>query len=153
VTDDLRDDLDDLAEDDAGRGIGFGFSLSYRSRLTLGLIAASILPLAGFGIVVLVAGARMGPGETLGRVLLFAIVTATVIAVLLAYLLAADLINPLRAIAAAVDRVSAGDLSTPIEVPGEDELARLADSHNRLASMARSSSPAGPRPMPAARSA
>ena len=134
VTDDLRDDLDDLAEDDAGRGIGFGFSLSYRSRLTLGLIAASILPLAGFGIVVLVAGARMGPGETLGRVLLFAIVTATVVAVLLAYLLAADLINPLRAIAAAVDRVSAGDLSTPIEVPGEDELARLADSHNRLAS-------------------
>ena len=39
----------------------------------------------------------------------------------------------LRAIASAVDRVSAGDLSTPIHVSGEDELARLADSHNRLA--------------------
>jgi signal transduction histidine kinase len=39
----------------------------------------------------------------------------------------------LRAIAAAVDRVSAGDLSSPIRVAGDDELARLADSHNRLA--------------------
>jgi signal transduction histidine kinase/HAMP domain-containing protein len=56
-----------------------------------------------------------------------------IVAVLLAYLLAADLTAPLRAIAAAVERTSAGDLSTRIVVPGEDELARLADSHNRLA--------------------
>ena len=120
-------------EDDRGSGLGFALNLSFRSRLTLGLMAAAILPLAGFGVVVLIAEGRIGPGETLGRILLFAIVTAAVIGVLLAYLLAADLISPLRAIAAAVDRVSAGDLSTPIEVPGEDELARLADSHNRLA--------------------
>ncbi|HEY6057374.1 MAG TPA: ATP-binding protein, partial [Candidatus Limnocylindrales bacterium] len=39
----------------------------------------------------------------------------------------------LRAIAAGVDRVSAGDLATPISIPGDDELARLAESHNRLA--------------------
>ena len=44
-----------------------------------------------------------------------------------------DLTRPLRSIASAVDRVSAGDLSTPIQVPGDDELARLAESHNRLA--------------------
>jgi two-component system sensor histidine kinase VicK len=124
----------DLAhERDDGTEPGFRLNLSYRSRLTLGLVAAAILPLALFGMVVLIAGERMGPGETLGRVLLFAVVTAAVIGILLAYLLAADLIGPLRAIAAAVDRVSAGDLSTPIVVPGEDELARLADSHNRLA--------------------
>jgi signal transduction histidine kinase/HAMP domain-containing protein len=121
------------AFDNGDQGGGFGLNLSYRSRLTLGLIAAAVLPLAGFGVVVLIAEGRIGPGETLGRILLFAIVTAAVIGVLLAYLLAADLISPLRAIAAAVDRVSAGDLSTPIKVPGEDELARLADSHNRLA--------------------
>ena len=29
--------------------------------------------------------------------------------------------------------MSAGDLSTPIRVAGDDELARLAESHNRLA--------------------
>ena len=112
---------------------GFSLNLSFHTRLTLGLMAAAVLPLAGFGIVVLVADSAGAREETIGRILLFGIVTAGLIGVLLAYLLAADLIGPIRAIAAAVDRVSAGDLSTPIVVPGEDELARLADSHNRLA--------------------
>ncbi len=114
-------------------GFSFGLNLSFRTRLTVGLIAAAVLPLAAFGIIVLLTGSAASGGETLGRILLFTIVTAALVGVLLAYLLAADLIGPLRAIAAAVDRVSAGDLSTPIAVPGEDELARLADSHNRLA--------------------
>ena len=118
---------------DQDSGMGFGLNLSFRTRLTVGLIAAAVLPLAAFGIIVLVAGNGLAGGETLGRILLFTVVMAALVGVLLAYLLAADLIGPLRAIAAAVDRVSAGDLSTPIVVPGEDELARLADSHNRLA--------------------
>ena len=113
-------------------GGGLGRNLSFRTRLTLAFIGASILPLTLFGIVLLIVDPAARE-ETTGRVLLFAIVTAGVVGVLIAYLLAADLIAPLRAIASAVDRVSAGDLSTPIEVPGEDELARLADSHNRLA--------------------
>src|SRR5688572_17758620 len=114
-------------------GFNFGLNLSFRTRLTVGLIAAAVLPLAAFGVIVLLTGSAASGGETLGRILLFTIVTAALIGVLMAYLLAADLIGPLRAIATAVDRVSAGDLSTPIEVPGDDELARLADSHNRLA--------------------
>ena len=126
-------EVDDYPEDD-GRGLGLGLSLSFQSRLTIGLIAAAVLPLAGFGLVVLLIGSASADA-TLGRVLLFAAVTAALVGVLLAYLLAADLTGPLRAIAAAVDRVSAGDLSTPIAVPGEDELARLADSHNRLAAV------------------
>ncbi len=112
---------------------GFSLNLSFRGRLTLGLIAAAVLPLAGFGIVVLVADTAVTRDDTIARILLFAIITAGLIGVTFAYLIAADLIGPLRAIAAAVDRVAAGDLSTPIAVPGEDELARLADSHNRLA--------------------
>ena len=48
------------------------------------------------------------------------------------YLLASELTEPLRSIARSVDRVSSGDLSTPIRVAGDDELARLAESHNRL---------------------
>jgi signal transduction histidine kinase/HAMP domain-containing protein len=130
---DPDDGFDAYPEDD-GRGLGFGLNLSFRSRLTIGLIAASVLPLAGFGFVVLSIGSAT-TDATLGRVLLFAAVMAVFVGGLLAYLLAADLTGPLRAIAAAVDRVSAGDLSTPILVPGEDELARLADSHNRLAAV------------------
>jgi signal transduction histidine kinase len=104
-----------------------GISTSFRTRLTIGLVAAAVLPLAGFGLIVTSTTAG------LGSVLLFAITLAALFAVLVAYLLAADLTAPLRAIAAAVDRVSAGDLSTPITIAGDDELARLAESHNRLA--------------------
>ena len=39
----------------------------------------------------------------------------------------------MRAIARAVERVSAGDLSVRVEVAGDDELAALVESHNRLA--------------------
>ncbi len=110
--------------------------LGFRSRLTIALIVAAILPLAGFGVTVLAIGSMIGGSATdpnIARLLLFGLAIAVLLAVFGSYLLAADLTRPLRAIAAAVDRVSAGDLSTPIRVGGDDELARLADSHNRLA--------------------
>ena len=110
--------------------------LAFRTRLTIALIAAAILPLAGFGIVVLAIGATVGgpaADPNLARLLLFGLTIAILVTVLGSYLLVADLTRPLRAVAAAVDRVSAGDLSTPMQVVGDDELARLAESHNRLA--------------------
>jgi signal transduction histidine kinase/HAMP domain-containing protein len=111
-----------------------GSRLPFRLRLTLALISAAVFPLAGFGIVLLTRFSGRNPADpTLASVLIFAIAAATILGVLLALILAADLTAPLRAIAAAVDRVSRGDLSTRIDVAGEDELARLADSHNRLA--------------------
>jgi methyl-accepting chemotaxis protein len=109
-----------------------GIALSFRTRLLIGLIASAIAPLAAFGAVVFLLGNAVDDA-TMGRILLLVLVFASMIAVLLAYLIAADLTAPLRAIAAAVERTSAGDLTTPIVVPGEDEIARLAESHNRLA--------------------
>jgi signal transduction histidine kinase len=115
-------------------------TLSFRTRLMFGLVAAAVLPLGGFGVLLLAtdvlvetATAAAPSDIDVGRLLLFAIALAALLGVLIAYMLAADLTRPLRAIAAAVDRVSAGDLSTPIVVAGEDEVARLAESHNRLA--------------------
>ena len=126
-------DLADQADDGrTGLGAGFGLNFSFRTRLTIGLVAASLIPLAGFGAILLALDSP-AQSATLGRLLLFVLVVAAIVAILLAYLLAADLTAPLRAIAAAVERASAGDLSTTIIVPGEDELARLAESHNRLA--------------------
>ncbi|MGH2511847.1 MAG: ATP-binding protein [Candidatus Limnocylindrales bacterium] len=110
-----------------GAGIGF------RTRLTFALIAAAVIPLAVFGLLLIAALRLPDPISTVPRLLLLFVVLVALIAVLVAYLLAADLTAPLRAIAAAVDRVSAGDLSTPISVGGDDELSRLAESHNRLA--------------------
>ena len=111
-----------------------GGSFTFRTRLTFALIAAAILPLAAFGLT-LIAVIRLvpDPAATLPRLLLLAIVIAALLAILVAFILAGDLTSTLRAIVAAVERVSSGDLSTPIEVGGEDELGRLAQSHNRLA--------------------
>lgn len=109
-----------------------GGRLAFRTRLTAALLAAAILPLATFGLLLLLVQPA-DTDQTTARLLLFTIAVTVLLGVLVAYLLAADLTAPLRAIATAVDRVSAGDLGTPIEVPGEDELARLAESHNRLA--------------------
>jgi len=129
---DLGQDADHPVEQDAFGALGF----SFRTRLTIAIVAAAVLPLAGFGLVVLGIGeiGRTGFDPNFARLLLFAVAASVLIAVAVAYLLVADLTAPLRAIASAVDRVSAGDLSTPIRVPGEDELARLAESHNRLSS-------------------
>jgi signal transduction histidine kinase/HAMP domain-containing protein len=116
--------------DDAPVGMGF------RSRLTLALILAAILPMTAFALLVLAIGLVIGgpaADANLARLLLFGLAIAVLLAVFISYLLAADLTRPLRVIATAVDRVTAGDLSTPIRVGGDDELARLAESHNRLA--------------------
>jgi signal transduction histidine kinase len=116
-----------------------GSRVSFRSRLTLALLAASILPLAVFGVVVVVADLlRRLPAVqvaqvTFGQVLLFALAIVLAFAILAAFALATELTAPLRSVIAAVDRVSKGDLRDPIQVAGDDEVARLAESHNRLA--------------------
>lgn len=113
-----------------------GSSMSFRSRLTLGLVAGSVLPLAGFGVVMLITEVvRTGDLDTtLVRVVLFVLAAAIIVGVLFAYFLAGNLMAPLKAVSRAVERASAGDLSARVEVAGEDELARLVESHNRLAS-------------------
>ena len=110
--------------------------LSFRSRLTVVLIAASILPLLVFAlVVVLIEASFIGPGSdpNVGRLLLFVAAVIVAASIFFSYGLADQLSGPLRHVVAAVDRVSTGDLSTPIRVAGDDELARLAESHNRLA--------------------
>jgi signal transduction histidine kinase/HAMP domain-containing protein len=108
--------------------------LSFRARLTAALLTAALVPVTGFGIVaVLVAGTGDPANSTLARVLLLAVAVAVVFSVLLAAALAADLSGPLRTIARSMERASAGDPSATLELPGDDELSRLAESHNRMA--------------------
>jgi len=114
--------------------------LSFRTRLTGTLIGAAVVPLIFFGFAVIIIGRIVldpSTNENVDRLLMFALLFAMVVIVILAivasYLLAEDLMAPLRSMAASVDRAATGDLSTPIRVAGEDELARLAESHNRLA--------------------
>jgi signal transduction histidine kinase len=110
--------------------------MSFRSRLTLALLFTAIVPLAVFGVVVFVFGSVTGSGaidSTFAQILLFALAILLAFAIVAAFALATELLAPLRSVVAAVDRVSKGDLTSPMQVVGDDELARLADSHNRLA--------------------
>ena len=102
----------------------------------MALLFAAIVPLAVFGIVVMIIEAvlrSLGIDPTLGQVPLFALAITLAFAIVAAFALSTQLLAPLRSVVAAVDRVSKGDLSSPMQVAGDDELARLADSHNRLA--------------------
>ena len=121
---------------DPGRRDGPGRlgSSGFRARLTLGLVVAAVAPVGVFGIVVLLL-ARIDPetDDVLARVLLLVIAIAVVFGVVLAAILASSLAGSLRALARSVDRVSAGDTAEGLELPGDDEISRLAESQNRLA--------------------
>ena len=106
-------------------------ALSFQTRLTLTLLAAAIIPLAIFGVLLIASGA-VDP-EIGERLLLFMFAIAVAIGVLGGSVVGLNLVAPLREISTAVSRVSDGDLTQPIPVVGNDVLAQLADSHNRLA--------------------
>ena len=108
-----------------------GLSLSFQTRLTLTLLAAAIVPLGVFGLVLIATG-TVDP-QVGSRLLLFMFAVAVAVGILAGAAIGLDLVRPLRQISAAVERVSAGDLSQPIPIEGSDVLAQLAESHNRLA--------------------
>lgn len=72
--------------------------------------------------------------------LLFPLLTLSLL-FLLVYLAIKHMLQPIRRLEQGVERVQAGDLSTPIAVRGRDELARLSESFNtmmeRISSMIR----------------
>ena len=109
-----------------------GLDMPFRVLLTLGLIVAAVLPLAVFGIVVIAAGWESDE-RAVTSLLALAVAGAAFVGLLAAYVVASALTAPLRRITSAVERVAAGEPSPPIHLAGDDELARLAESHNRIA--------------------
>ena len=109
-----------------------GPAVSFRVLLTTGLVTAGILPLALFGFVLMFAGLDTQPRVVL-PLLVISIVVGGLFGLLLAAFAAARLTAPLRRITAAVERVAAGTPGPALPVTGDDELARLAESHNRIA--------------------
>jgi signal transduction histidine kinase len=116
----------------AGGGRARGLDLPFRVLLTVGLMVAAVLPLAVFGIAVVSAGWENNERGVV-TLLALAIAGAAFFGLLTAYLVVGSLTKPLRRISNAVERVAAGESSPPIHLTGDDELARLAESHNRIA--------------------
>ncbi len=112
-------------------GQGRPFTLSFPARVTLIMLATAVLPLVGFGLLLLVGGAAQP--ELAVRLLLFTLAVVVIGVIIGGSAIALDLIAPLREMSESVSRVSAGDLSQLIPVRGNDAIAQLAESHNRLA--------------------
>ena len=113
-------------------GARLGLELPFRVVLTVAFIAVATLPLAIFGLFVMAAGWERDESGMVGALAL-AVAGSVVVGVLGAYIVAARLTTPLRRITVAVERVAAGEAGPPIHLSGDDELARLAESHNRIA--------------------
>jgi hypothetical protein len=76
----------DLPTARAPEPLRIGPAMSFRARLTLGLVAGAVLPVAGFGIVVIGTEIiRTGTASsTLVSVVLFVLAAAIIVAVLFA---------------------------------------------------------------------
>ena len=109
-----------------------GLDLPFRVLLTIGVMVAAVLPLAVFGIVVIAAGWESDE-RAVTALFALAVAGAAFFGLLAAYVVVAAFTAPLRRITTAIERVAAGESSPPIHLTGDDELARLAESHNRIA--------------------
>jgi two-component system sensor histidine kinase KdpD len=114
-----------------GPAIGIG-SLPLRILLTSSLLVAAVLPVAVFGIIVMAAGLDTND-KVVVPLLVVIVVGAAFFGLLISAVATTTITTPLRRITTAVERVAAGEPSAPIHVSGDDELARLAESHNRIA--------------------
>ncbi len=119
-----------MATDPPGRR--FGLDLPFRVVLTIAFIAAAAVPVTVFGLLIMAAGWERDESGMVG-LLALAMAASVVAGLLIAYAVGSRLTSPLRRITAAVERVAAGEAGPPIHLSGDDELARLAESHNRIA--------------------
>ncbi len=134
-------DLDGVARSHAGdAAIGtlppFPSSASDGIAMQTGSRIVAIVPLqgaAGQPIGYLALAQRLAGSPDVGVVLAVALTVTVLWAVFLSFALARSLIHPMRELTATLDRLQAGDLSARIVAPADDELGRLAESHNRLA--------------------
>jgi signal transduction histidine kinase len=102
---------------------------AFRTRLTLGLVVAAVLPVTVFGVTALVLTGTTD--QTLARVLLLAVAISVVVALLLAAVLASNLGGEIRAITRSVDRLTAGD-DAGLQFSGDDDITLLAERHEGL---------------------
>jgi signal transduction histidine kinase/HAMP domain-containing protein len=106
--------------------------IPFRIRLTAALLIAALVPLAAFGALLVITG-RADSDGSIFRILLTAFVIAALLGVGISFVVAGSFTAPLRALATALDRIAAGDTSTPLPALADDELGRLAERQNQLA--------------------
>jgi signal transduction histidine kinase/HAMP domain-containing protein len=106
--------------------------IPFRIRIMAAVLIAALAPLAAVGVL-LVVTRQADPDGDIFRILLAAFVIAALLGLGIAIVVAGSLTAPLRALAAVMDRIVAGDTSTPLPALADDELGRLAERQGQLA--------------------
>ena len=106
--------------------------IPFRIRIMAAVLIAALAPLAAVGVLFVVTR-QADPHGDIFRILLGAFVIAALLGLGIAIIVAGSLTAPLRAITAAMDRIVAGDTSTPLPALADDELGRLAERQSQLA--------------------
>ena len=99
-----------------------------RVRITIAVMAAALLPVGAFGLLLLASGS---PGAT--TLVLIALVVAALVGLAVGGLLVSGIVGPLRALEARLDRITAGERVGPLPALPDDELGRLAERQEELA--------------------
>jgi two-component system cell cycle response regulator len=95
-------------------------------------LVAGLAPAPGRPVTVLVSSTPTGQSLPLVQVLLLIVLTAGVVAVLVARYLARVVTKPLTDLSDAAGRVAAGDLDTFIPEQSSDEIGRVAGAFNEM---------------------
>ncbi|HZL14504.1 MAG TPA: HAMP domain-containing protein, partial [Verrucomicrobiae bacterium] len=103
--------------------------IPFRIRIMAAVLIAALVPLAAVGVL-LVVTSQADPDGDIFRILLAAFVIAALLGIGIAFVVAGSFTAPLRALATALDRIAAGDTSTPLPALADDELGRLAERQN-----------------------
>ncbi len=100
-----------------------------------GLTTAIVPLLSGAGAATgyLTVSESASGGIDVGALLAISLVLAVLWAVFLSYAVARSLLRPVTDLTDSLALLQAGDLSVRLPVEGDDEIGRLAQSHNRLA--------------------
>jgi signal transduction histidine kinase len=106
--------------------------IPFRIRIMAAVLIGALAPLAAAGVLFVITG-QADPDGDIFRILLAAFVIAALLGLGIAIAVAGSLTAPLRALAAAMDRIVAGDTSTPLPALADDELGRLAERQGQLA--------------------
>jgi GAF domain-containing protein len=106
--------------------------IPFRIRIMAAVLIAALAPLAAVGVL-LVFTRQADSDASIFRILLAAFVIAALLGLGIAIIVAGSLTAPLRALAVAMDRIVAGDTSTPLPALADDELGRLAERQGQLA--------------------
>jgi signal transduction histidine kinase len=99
-----------------------------RVRITIAVMAAALLPVGAFGLLLLASGS---PGAI--TLVLIALVVAALVGLAVGGLLVGGIVGPLRALEARLDRITAGERVGPLPALPDDELGRLAERQEELA--------------------